>query len=88
MLRPGGILIIDHRNFDYIVKNGKSPSKNIYYQVGFSDAAVVDIIVDAAVVFSHVVFAAVLVLVVFIILTLYKSHTSFNLPAVHLADAS
>lgn len=32
MLRPGGILIIDHRNFDYIVKNGKSPSKNIYYQ--------------------------------------------------------
>lgn len=32
MLRPGGILIIDHRNFDYIVANGKSPSKNIYYQ--------------------------------------------------------
>jgi len=32
MLRPGGILIIDHRNFDYIVANGKAPSKNIYYQ--------------------------------------------------------
>jgi len=32
MLKPGGILIIDHRNFDYIVANGKSPSKNIYYQ--------------------------------------------------------
>jgi len=32
MLRPGGILIIDHRNFDYIVKHQKSPSKNVYYQ--------------------------------------------------------
>jgi len=36
MLKPGGILIIDHRNFDYIVKNGKSPSKNIYYMSTFS----------------------------------------------------
>lgn len=32
MLKPGGVLIIDHRNFDYIVAHGKSPSKNIYYQ--------------------------------------------------------
>merc|ERR1711928_150664 len=27
----GGILIIDHRNYDYILKHGKSPNKNIYY---------------------------------------------------------
>merc|ERR1711973_868839 len=31
MLKPGGILIIDHRNYDYILKNGKAPKKNIYY---------------------------------------------------------
>lgn len=31
LLRPGGILIIDHRNYDYILKHGKSPGKNIYY---------------------------------------------------------
>ena len=31
MLKPGGILIIDHRNYDYILTHGKSPNKNIYY---------------------------------------------------------
>lgn len=31
MLRPGGILIIDHRNYDHIVAGGKAPMKNIYY---------------------------------------------------------
>lgn len=31
-LRPGGILIIDHRNYDHIVNGGKAPMKNIYYQ--------------------------------------------------------
>jgi len=31
MLKPGGVLIIDHRNYDYILKHGKSPKKNIYY---------------------------------------------------------
>lgn len=31
MLKPGGILVIDHRNYDYILKNGSAPSKNIYY---------------------------------------------------------
>ena len=33
-LRPGGILIIDHRNYDHIVRGGKAPMKNIYYKVG------------------------------------------------------
>jgi len=31
MVKPGGICIIDHRNYDYILANGKAPSKNIYY---------------------------------------------------------
>ncbi|XP_065062469.1 glycine N-methyltransferase-like [Rhopilema esculentum] len=30
-LRPGGILMIDHRNYDHIVSGGKPPMKNIYY---------------------------------------------------------
>lgn len=32
-LRPGGILLIDHRNYDHIVSGGKPPMKNIYYDV-------------------------------------------------------
>lgn len=31
MLKPGGVLIIDHRNYDYILDTGKTPAKNIYY---------------------------------------------------------
>merc|ERR1712002_541657 len=31
MLKPSGTLIIDHRNYDYILKHGISPKKNIYY---------------------------------------------------------
>lgn len=31
-LRPGGILLIDHRNYDHICGGGKAPMKNIYYQ--------------------------------------------------------
>ncbi len=33
MLKPGGILIIDHRNYDYILEHGKAPVKNLYYNV-------------------------------------------------------
>ncbi|XP_028841320.1 glycine N-methyltransferase-like [Denticeps clupeoides] len=33
MVKPGGILIIDHRNYDYILETGRAPQgKNIYYQ--------------------------------------------------------
>ena len=35
-LRPGGILVIDHRNYDHIVAGGKPPMKNIYYDVSAS----------------------------------------------------
>lgn len=31
MVKPGGLFIIDHRNYDYILKYGKAPQKNIYY---------------------------------------------------------
>jgi len=32
MLKPGGILVIDHRNYDHIIAGGTPPMKNIYYQ--------------------------------------------------------
>jgi len=31
LLKPGGFLIIDHRNYDYILDHGSAPAKNIYY---------------------------------------------------------
>lgn len=35
MVRPGGLLVIDHRNYDYILSTGCAPpGKNIYYKVG------------------------------------------------------
>ena len=33
LVKPGGILMIDHRNYDYILDHGQAPSKNIYYNV-------------------------------------------------------
>ena len=33
LLKPGGILVIDHRNYDEILTSGQVPSKNIYYNV-------------------------------------------------------
>lgn len=32
LLKPGGILIIDHRNYDAILDTGRAPVKNIYYK--------------------------------------------------------
>ena len=37
LLKPGGILLIDHRNYDYILDYGKAPPHNIYYDVMFSN---------------------------------------------------
>lgn len=31
MVKPGGILLIDHRNYDSILDKGRAPTKNIYY---------------------------------------------------------
>lgn len=33
MLKPGGVLFIDHRNYDAILDTGKAPSRNLYYNV-------------------------------------------------------
>ncbi|KAK3923801.1 Glycine N-methyltransferase [Frankliniella fusca] len=30
-VRPGGLLLIDHRNFDFILDNGSTPARSIYY---------------------------------------------------------
>ncbi|XP_066593129.1 glycine N-methyltransferase [Prorops nasuta] len=30
-VKPGGLLLIDHRNYDYIIETGNTPSKCIYY---------------------------------------------------------
>lgn len=31
MVKPGGVLVIDHRNYDQIMATGSVPAKNIYY---------------------------------------------------------
>ena len=33
MVKPGGIMVVDHRNYDFILKTGEVPKKNIYYNV-------------------------------------------------------
>jgi glycine N-methyltransferase len=33
LLKPGGVLVIDHRNYDFILENGYAPTNNIYYNV-------------------------------------------------------
>ena len=33
VLKPGGWLFIDHRNYDTILDTGKAPSRNVYYDV-------------------------------------------------------
>ena len=33
-VKPGGILVIDHRNFDELVRTGIPPPDNTYYKVG------------------------------------------------------
>ena len=33
VIKPGGMLIIDHRNYDFILDHGYTSQKNIYYNV-------------------------------------------------------
>lgn len=30
-VKPGGLLLIDHRNYDHMIKGGKAPAKSLYY---------------------------------------------------------
>lgn len=32
-LKPGGMLLIDHRNYDNILETGATPAKSLYYNV-------------------------------------------------------
>jgi len=36
LVRPGGLLVIDHRNYNCILESGIFPSSNIYYDVSQS----------------------------------------------------
>lgn len=33
-IKPGGFLLIDHRNYDDILGGGAAPAQSIYYNVG------------------------------------------------------
>lgn len=41
-VKPGGLLLIDHRNYDNIMETGATPNKSIYYNVGFHTQRVND----------------------------------------------
>lgn len=45
-VKPGGMLLIDHRNYDYIIDKGATPAKSIYYNVS--------IIIDLVIYLFHV----------------------------------
>lgn len=34
-LKPGGMLLIDHRNYDNILETGATPAKSLYYNVSW-----------------------------------------------------
>lgn len=34
-VRTGGVLLIDHRNYDNIMESGLTPAKSIYYNVSY-----------------------------------------------------
>ncbi|XP_035685381.1 glycine N-methyltransferase-like isoform X2 [Branchiostoma floridae] len=34
MVKPGGVLMVDHRNYDYIIENGRVPQANSLYYKG------------------------------------------------------
>jgi glycine N-methyltransferase len=38
-VKPGGMLLIDHRNYDYIIDKGATPAKSIYYNVRINNLA-------------------------------------------------
>jgi len=34
-VKPGGVLVVDHRNYDAILSSGQVPAKNVYYNSSF-----------------------------------------------------
>lgn len=45
MVKPGGVLVIDHRNYDYILKHGTAPSRNIYYNSEHIESIVTSLVI-------------------------------------------
>lgn len=41
-VKPGGFLMIDHRNYDNIMNTGSTPSKSIYYSVSVGQEIVLN----------------------------------------------
>lgn len=35
-VKPGGLLLIDHRNYENIIDTGSTPAKSIYYNVSIN----------------------------------------------------
>lgn len=42
-LKPGGILFIDHRNYDAMMTGVSAPSKSIYYNVSFESHMIISL---------------------------------------------
>jgi len=49
MLKPGGVLVIDHRNYDHILNEGHAPSKNIYYNSDHIESIVTSVVITEGV---------------------------------------
>lgn len=45
-VRPGGLLLIDHRNYDNIMDTGSTPAKSIYYNVSHSNLSACDVCIE------------------------------------------
>ncbi|KAF2364630.1 S-adenosyl-L-methionine-dependent methyltransferase [Trinorchestia longiramus] len=44
MLKPGGVLLIDHRNYDDILERGTAPSRNIYYNSAHVESIITSVV--------------------------------------------
>lgn len=51
VIKPGGILIIDHRNYDFILDHGYASQKNIYYNVSIQNPFILIIISNTVLVY-------------------------------------
>lgn len=41
VLKPGGLLFIDHRNYDAMINSGATPGHSIYYNVSISEQTII-----------------------------------------------
>ncbi|XP_018006543.1 glycine N-methyltransferase [Hyalella azteca] len=45
MVKPGGVLLIDHRNYDDILDRGTAPTRNIYYNSEHVESIITSVVV-------------------------------------------